>query len=180
MSPRVIAVHTKATHAFSKQQASAVELLAGHGVVGDAHCGVTVKHRSRVARDPMQPNLRQVHLLHQELLEELATRGFDVAPGQMGENITTAGLPLLALAEGTIIRLGRDATICITGLRNPCAQIENFKPGLLAAVLDRAPDGTLIRKAGVMAIVLHSGTVEAGDSITVLKNPQPYIPLRPV
>lgn len=180
MTARVLAVHARGTHSFSKDSASAIELVAGHGVAGDAHFGVTVKHRSRVARDPTQPNLRQVHLLAQELFDELAAQGLHVAPGQMGENITTTGLPLLALSEGCVLRVGEHASVRVTGLRNPCAQIENFKPGLLAAVLDRTPEGELVRKAGVMGVVLESGVVRPGDSIVIVQSPQPHRPLQPV
>ncbi|MHB1329747.1 MAG: MOSC domain-containing protein, partial [Gemmatimonadales bacterium] len=140
MSPVIVAVHSRPVHAFSKDSLSAIELVEGHGVRGDAHFGATVKHRSRVARDPSQPNLRQVHLLHDELFSDLAASGLDVLPGQLGENVTTRGIPLLSLSTGTRLRLGEHAVIEITGLRNPCSQIESFKPGLLAAVLGRASD----------------------------------------
>lgn len=177
---RVVAVHAKSVHAFSKDGVPAIELVAGQGVAGDAHCGVTVKHRSRVARDPTQPNLRQVHLMHGELFAELADRGLDVLPGQMGENITTAGLDLLALAEGTCLRVGGQALVRVTGLRNPCAQIEAFMPGLLAAVLDRSPEGELVRKAGVMGVVVEPGVVRAGDAIAIVHVPEQRVALRPV
>jgi MOSC domain-containing protein YiiM len=180
MSALVLSVHSKATHAFSKDPVSAIELVEGHGVAGDAHFGITVKHRSRVAKDPTQPNLRQVHLLHQELLDELAQRGLTVAPGQFGENITTSGLSLLSLSEGTVLRIGPQAVVRITGLRNPCAQIENFKPGLLAAVLDRTPEGELVRKAGVMGVVLVSGHVSPRDHVEVLAASATHSPLKPV
>jgi MOSC domain-containing protein YiiM len=177
---RVTAVHSKATHAFSKAERSGIELIEGHGVRGDAHCGVTVKHRSRVARDPTQPNLRQVHLLHQELFEEVAAAGIEVKPGQMGENITTEGIDLLGLSAGTQLKIGSSAVVEVTGLRNPCSQIERFKPGLLAAVLGRAADGSVLRKAGVMAIVLEGGSIQAGDAISVLRKPRLHTPLQPV
>ena len=180
MNARVLAVHSKALHAFSKDKVPEIELIAGHGVQGDAHFGVTVKHRSRVARDPTQPNLRQVHLLQEELLSEVRKLGHVVGHGQMGENITTQGIDLLGLSPGSQLRLGTEALIEITGLRNPCAQIEAFKPGLLAAVLGRTAEGTLIRKAGIMAIVLKSGAVKAGDEIAVVHVPSPPIPLQPV
>ncbi len=180
MTGKVLAVHAKGTHAFSKETRPSIELVAGHGVASDAHYGITVKHRSRVAKDPNQPNLRQVHLMHGELFAELATKGYTVSPGQLGENITTDGLDLLALAEGTMLRIGSTATLKLTGLRNPCAQIEAFMPGLLAAVLDRAPDGELTRKAGVMAVVLESGPVQPGDAIVIEHPPGPHAPLRPV
>jgi MOSC domain-containing protein YiiM len=176
----VVAVHSKATHAFSKDTVPRIELIAGEGVAGDAHSGVTVKHRSRVARDPTQPNLRQVHLMHAELFTELAAKGLHVSPGCMGENITTAGLDLLALGEGTTLRIGRHVRVRVTGLRNPCSQIEAFMPGLMAAVLDRTPDGALVRKAGVMGVVLASGTVEAGDLVVVEHAPSPCVALKPV
>jgi MOSC domain-containing protein YiiM len=177
---RVAAVSTQAVHAFSKDRASSIQLIAGQGVAGDAHSGVTVQHRSRVARDPTQPNLRQVHLIHSELLAELASRGLHVLPGQMGENITTLGIPLLALSQGTLLGIGRDALVQITGLRNPCAQIESFMPGLLAAVLDRTEEGKLVRKAGVMGIVIRSGSVRPDDPITIVQSPPRHTPLQPV
>lgn len=180
MSAYVLAVHSKGTHAFSKDTLPRITVVAGHGVAGDAHSGVTVRHRSRVAKDPSQPNLRQVHLIHGELHDELHRRGLDVRPGQMGENITTRGLPLLDLSAGTVLRIGSAVVLRITGLRNPCGQIESFMPGLLAAVLDRAADGGLIRKAGVMAVVLESGDVQPGDEIVVLAVPTVHVPLQPV
>ena len=180
MTAQVVAVHSKSTHAFSKDSARRIQLLAGQGVVGDAHCGATVRHRSRVARDPTRPNLRQVHLMHSELFAELARRGLYVLPGQMGENITTAGLPLLDLARGTELRIGAQALVRVTGLRNPCAQIEAFMPGLLAAVLDHTPEGKRVRKAGIMGIVLESGSVDPGDTITIEHVPRSPAPLQPV
>jgi MOSC domain-containing protein YiiM len=176
--PRILALAAAPTHGFSKAPAARLDLVAGLGVAGDAHQGATVKHRSRVARDPTQPNLRQVHLLHAELLAELATRGFDVPPGGLGENILTEGLDLLALPRGARLRIGA-VELEVTGLRNPCAQIEAYRPGLLAAVLDRAPDGALIRKTGVMAVVLQGGGIAVGDAITVAL-PAQAEPLTPV
>lgn len=180
MSAHVVAVHSSRSHTFSKEIASGIRLLAGSGVENDAHCGVTVKHRSRVARDPSQPNLRQVHFIHAELLAELEASGLRVSPGHLGENITTLGLPLLDLSEGAVLRLGDRALVRVTGLRNPCAQIEAFMPGLLSAVLGRSADGELIRKAGVMGVVLESGSVAPGDPIAVVDVPSVDVPLRPV
>jgi MOSC domain-containing protein YiiM len=180
MSSTVVAVHTKSTHAFSKDCAPGIQLVAGYGVAGDAHYGATVQHRSRVAKDPSQPNLRQVHLLHSELLVELAAKGLHVQPGQMGENITTSELDLLALSAGTVLRIGSQALVQLTGLRNPCAQIEAFMPGLLAAVLGRTVDGQLVRKAGVMGVVLESGPVVPGDAIVIEHAPDAYAALAPV
>ena len=166
MTPAVLAVASSPAHGFSKAAVPEIRLLAGLGVDGDAHQGVTVKHRSRVARDPTQPNLRQVHLLHAELFAELAAQGFSVKPGDIGENITTAGLDLLALPRGTRLRLG-EALVEVTGLRNPCRQLDTFQPGLMTATLDRDPNGGLIRKAGIMAVVLESGRVRTGDLVQV-------------
>jgi len=163
----VIAVARSATHTFSKAIQSRIRLLSGLGVEGDAHNGTTVKHRSRVARDPTQPNLRQVHLLHTELHDELSARGFVVRPGDMGENITTRGINLLALPSGTRLHLGPTAIVEVTGLRNPCVQIDRFQRGLLAAVVDRDAAGEIVRKSGVMSIVVRDGEVGPGDSIAV-------------
>ena len=174
----VEAVHCSAGHTFSKPTSAAIRLVAGLGVEGDAHMGETVKHRSRVARDPNQPNLRQVHLIHAELHDDLHddlhARGFSAAAGDMGENITTRGVDLLALPTGTRLHLGEGAVIEVTGLRNPCAQLDRFEPGLMAAVLDRDFEGNLIRKAGIMAIVLAGGEVSPGDAIRVALPDEPH------
>ena len=182
-SPRdavVLAVSAFPTHAFSKPVREQIILLAGLGVEGDAHAGVTVKHRSRVARDPTQPNLRQVHLIHGELLDELVSAGFAVAPGVMGENITTRGIDLLCLPRGTRLRIGASAVVEITGLRNPCAQLDAYQKGLTAATLARDEAGELVRKAGVMAVVLEGGVVKPGDMIVVVLPPQPHYRLEKV
>ena len=163
----VVAVARSDAHTFSKVVQTRIRLLSGLGVDGDAHKGTTVKHRSRVARDPTQPNLRQVHLIHAELHDELSKRGFVVKPGDMGENITTRGIDLLAHPTGTRLHVGRDAIIELTGLRNPCVQIDRFQSGLLAAVVGRDEPGGIVRKTGVMSIVVRDGEVTAGDSIVV-------------
>ncbi|QLC23846.1 MOSC domain-containing protein [Parasphingopyxis algicola] len=163
----IIAVSRKALHGIAKPNAETIRLVAAHGVEGDVHFGVTVQHRSRVMQNPDQPNLRQVHLIHAELFDELAVRGFRVAPGDMGENITTRGVNLLALPEGTELVIGNKARLQITGLRNPCKQLNGHAPGLMNAVLGKDADGNLIRKAGVMALVLEGGEVRAGDAIMV-------------
>jgi MOSC domain-containing protein YiiM len=165
MPAEVIAVAAAAGHGFSKPVLPAITLLAGLGVEGDAHCGVTVKHRSRVARNPHQPNLRQVHLVAAELLEDLRRQGFAVAAGAIGENVTVAGLELLELPQGTRLHLGSAAVVEVTGLRNPCHQLDRFQPGLMQAVLGRAPDGTLLLRAGIMGIVLQGGVVRPGDAV---------------
>ena len=165
---KIISVASDTGHSFSKITQSEITLIAGQGVLGDAHCGTTVKHRSRVAKDPSQPNLRQVHLIHSELFDEVAEQGLKVSPGQMGENITTRGLDLLAMPQGTRLYLGADAVIEITGLRNPCSQIEKFQSGLLKACLDKDEQGNLIRKSGVMSIVIQGGIVSQDDMIKVI------------
>jgi MOSC domain-containing protein YiiM len=180
MRAHVTAVSSSAEHSFSKWTAPRISLIAGSGVEGDAHCGVTVKHRSRVAKDPTQPNLRQVHLIHAELLEELASMGFAVLPGQLGENITTRGLDLLGLPAGAQLRIGGSAVVTLTGLRNPCAQLDEFQDGLMSAVLGRSPEGKLIRKSGVMGIVTAAGVVRPGDAIDVKLPAAPHRPLAPV
>jgi MOSC domain-containing protein YiiM len=180
MTAIVEAVSCSPIHSLSKGNQLAIQLLAGLGVAGDAHAGVTVKHRSRVARDPHQPNLRQVHLIHSELHTELREAGFEVAAGQMGENITTRGIDLLGLPTGTRLRLGEEAIVEITGLRTPCAQLDQIQPGLMAAVLGRDEQGNLIRKAGVMGIVVASGLVRPGDPIRIELPPIPHRPLEPV
>jgi MOSC domain-containing protein YiiM len=177
---QVLAVHCGAEHGFSKRPQSAIQMVAGWGVQGDAHGGVTVKHLSRVAKDPTQPNLRQVHLLQAELLDTLRSDGFDVVPGQLGENITTRGIDLLALPQGSHLHIGHVAVLQITGLRNPCVQIDRYKRGLMAAVLGRAADGSLIRKAGVMAIVLATGAVRPGDVVQVVLPEGEHLALQPV
>jgi MOSC domain-containing protein YiiM len=180
LSGRVLAVARDAEHRFSKQRASELRVLVGLGVEGDAHQGATVKHRSRVAADPTQPNLRQVHLIHAELFGELGRQGFAVGPADLGENITTEGVDLLALPRGALLRIGGEAVLEVTGLRNPCIQIERFRPGVLAAVLHKTADGKLIRKTGVMSIVRAGGVVRPGDSITAELPPAPHSPLDPV
>lgn len=176
----VIAVSRSPAHAFSKAGQDAIRLIAGMGVEGDAHAGVTVKHRSRVAVDPTRPNLRQVHLIHAELFDELARRGLDVPAGGMGENVTTRGLDLLGLPAGARLRLGASALVEVTGLRNPCRQLDAFRPGLMAASLDRDARGCLIRKAGIMGIVLEGGEVRPGAPIRVELPPEPHRRLGPV
>lgn len=179
MQPRILCVSRDDAHRFSKRPQPRIRLLAGLGVEGDAHAGATVQHRSRVARDPSQANLRQVHLIHAELYAELDAQGFDLEHGQLGENLTTGGLDLLALPRGSRLRLGEAAVVELTGLRNPCAQLDALRPGLTAAVLARDADGGLIRKAGVMAIVLSDGEVRPGDAIRV-ELPERHVALLPV
>jgi MOSC domain-containing protein YiiM len=180
MAGIVTAVSRSPTHSFTKPNADAIRLVAGLGVDGDAHQGATVKHRSRLERFGHLPNLRQVHLMHAELFDELRGTGFAVAAGQMGENVTTRGVDLLALPTGARLRLGKDAVVEVTGLRNPCRQLDKLKPGLMAATLARDADDNLIRKAGIMGIVLAGGEVREGDPIRVELPPPPHRKLEPV
>ena len=176
----VVAVSTSPTHDFSKPNRPVVRLLAGLGVEGDAHLGTTVQHLSRVRHHPDAPNLRQVHLIHAELHEELAAAGFTVGPGELGENVTTRGIDLLGLPTGSRLRLGAEAVVEVTGLRNPCFQIDVFQAGVLKQVVGRAEDGSIVRKSGVMAIVLVGGEVRPGEPIAVETPPEPHQPLVPV
>lgn len=176
----VVAVSASAVHDFSKPAQPVIRLLEGLGVDGDAHCGTTVKHRSRVKRDPQQPNLRQVHLLHTELFDEVAGHGHRLRPGDMGENVTTTGVDLLALPVGTVLRLGDRAEVELTGLRNPCWQIDHFQDGLLKEMLDVDDRGAVVREAGVMPVVLRSGEVRPGDPVTVILPAGPPVALTPV
>jgi MOSC domain-containing protein YiiM len=180
MNATVVAVSKSATHTMSKPNVESIYLLAGLGVEGDAHAGVTVKHRSRVAQDPTQPNLRQVHLIHSELHNEIQALGFAILPGQMGENITTKGISLLDLPRHTRLHIGENAIVEITGLRNPCNQLNGLQEGLMQAVLGRDENNNLIRKAGVMGIVIQSGMVYAEDRIVIELPQPPFLPLERV
>jgi MOSC domain-containing protein YiiM len=175
----IVAVSRDSQHRFSKPNVDAITLIEGIGVEGDAHSGATVQHLSRVARDPSQANLRQVHLIHRELFDEVAANGYSVAPGDMGENVTTSGIDLLGLSQGTRLHLGDEAIIEITGLRNPCTQINGLASGLMKQTLGRDEEGNIIRKAGVMSIVLAGGVVKPGDSIRI-EAPAAHVPLAPV
>lgn len=175
----VKAVSKSPTHSFSKKNETSINLLKGLGIEGDAHCGATVKHKSRVAKTPELPNLRQVHLIHAELLAELSEKGFAVKAGELGENITTEGIDLLGLPKDTILKIG-DTQIGITGLRSPCSQIDRFQSGLMKAVLDKDNEGNLIRKSGIMGVVLEGGTIKAGDAIEIVLPKEPFIALEVV
>ncbi|MFC7553350.1 MOSC domain-containing protein [Pseudoroseomonas wenyumeiae] len=177
MQGRIVSVGRSPAHGFSKPPCGSITLLAGLGVEGDAHAGAQVKHRSRVAADPTQPNLRQVHLFHAEMLAELAHRGFVLAPGDIGENVTTAGLDLLALPQDTLLHLGDEAVLRVTGLRNPCTQLDTFRPGLMRALLGRGAEGQVLRLAGIMAVVVRGGTLRSGDTLRAELPPPPHRPL---
>jgi MOSC domain-containing protein YiiM len=176
----VLAVASSDVHGFSKQLRDAVTVVEGLGITGDTHAGVTVQHRSRVRRDPSQPNLRQVHLIHSELFDELRGAGYDVGPGDLGENVTTQGIDLLGLPRGTRLRLGADVLLEVTGLRNPCQQINDFRAGLLKEVVRPDGDGGVIRKGGIMTVVLQGGLVRPGDPIAVELPAEPHETLAPV
>ncbi|GAA2901483.1 MOSC domain-containing protein [Streptomyces mexicanus] len=180
MGATVKAVSSNGTYSFTKPNRDSITLLAGLGVEGDVHAGVTVKHRSRVAQDPTQPNLRQVHLIHEELFAEVARAGFAVSPGDLGENITTSGIDLLGLPVGTLLHIGAEAVVEVTGLRNPCRQIDSFRSGLLKQVVGRDEDGNVVRKAGIMSIVVHGGEVRPGDPIRAELPAEPHRPLERV
>ena len=181
MTGQIIAVARAEGHRFAKQPRETIQLVAGFGVEGDAHAGAAVQHLSAAKKAPAAPNLRQVHLIHRELFDELAAEGFSVRAGELGENVTTQGIALLDLAEGTRLKLGAEAVIEITGLRNPCRQIDdNVGRGAMAATLETAPDGSLIRKCGVMAVVIEGGEVKANDPIAIVFEPAEKMPLQPV
>lgn len=179
-SGKVEGVCISSSHSFSKQIQKSITLLEDLGVEGDAHLGKTVKHRSRIAVDPTQPNLRQVHLIHAELQDELIEKGFSVRIGVMGENIATRNIDLLGLPRGSRLSIGTNAVEEITGLRNPCKQLEDYQKGLLSAVLDKGDDGELTRKSGVMGIVVLGGDVQTGDEIKVSLPNKPYLKLERV
>jgi MOSC domain-containing protein YiiM len=180
MAGVVTAVSRSPAHTLTKPNHESVRLIAGLGVEGDAHMGQTVKHRSRVARDPTRPNLRQVHLIHSELHDELSAAGISVAAGEMGENVTTRGIDLLRLPTGARLGLGDSAVVEVTGLRNPCVQLDRIQPGLMAATLERDERRGPVGKAGVMAVVLAGGDVRPGDAIRVELPAEPHRPLEPV
>lgn len=180
MTGEVEAVSRGGRHTFSKSNELWIRLVAGLGVEGDAHMGATVQHRYDARRRPHAPNLRQVHLISAELHDELRAAGFSVGAGDLGENVTTRGLDLLALGTGTRLHLGDEAVVEVTGLRTPCVQIDRFQPGLMAAVLGRNEHGGVVRKAGIMSIVLRGGDVRAGDPIRVVRPAGPHVPLAPV
>ncbi|GAA1425209.1 MOSC domain-containing protein [Streptomyces thermospinosisporus] len=180
MSGTVTAVSSNGEYSFTKPNRESITLLAGLGVEGDVHAGTTVKHRSRIAQDPTQPNLRQVHLIHEELFAEVSRAGFEVRPGDLGENITTRGIDLLALPTGTLLHIGAEAVVEVTGLRNPCVQIDAFQEGLLKQVVGRDEEGNLVRKAGIMSVVRRGGVVRPGDTITVKLPAEPHRPLERV
>ena len=180
MSGVVQALARDALHRVSKQPVERLRLVAGLGVDGDAHAGLTMQHRSRWVKQRTVPNLRQVHLIHAELFDELAVKGFALSPAQMGENVTTQGIDLLGLSTGTRLRLGGEAVIEVTGLRNPCFKLDQLSPGLMQAVLEKGPGKTMIRKAGIMAVVIASGEVGVGDGIAIVHTPAWTISLAPV
>jgi len=180
MTGAVIAVSRSATHTVTKSNHESIRLEVGLGVAGDAHRGATVQHLSRIARDPMQPNFRQVHLIHAELFDELAVSGFKIEAGQMGENVTTRGVDLLALPTGARLRLGAEALVEVTGLRNPCLQLDGIAPGLMKATLSRDASGALVRKAGIMAVVIAGGEIRPGDEIAIVLPPVPHRALEPI
>ncbi len=178
MPARVVAVSLSRTHTFSKHPQPHIHLLAGLGVEGDAHCGATVRHRYLARRDPTQPNLTQVHLLQAELLETLRSSGFPLLPGDLGENITTSGIDLLALPASTRLHIGPAAVVEITGLRTPCVQMNHLRPGLMAAVFTYLPSGKKSPRTGVMSIVRRGGTVTPDCPIEIELPALPHQPMK--
>lgn len=178
-SPIVIAVASDSKHNIIKPIRESVRLIAGWGVEGDAHAGKTVQHRYDKRRNPDAPNLRQVHLMHSELFDQVSGLGLSVKPGQMGENITTRHIDILNLPRGTQLRIG-EAVIEITGLRNPCKYLNQIAPGLLKACLGKHEDGTNFPHSGVMGVILADGEVKAGDEIHIITPPKPHERLKPV
>ncbi|MGW0570409.1 MOSC domain-containing protein [Streptomyces tauricus] len=177
MGGSVVAVSSNGVYSFSKPNRESITLLAGLGVEGDVHAGVTVKHRFRMRKDPSQPNLRQVHLIHEELFDEVRDAGFEVAAGELGENVTTRGIDLLGLPAGTLLRLGDEAVVEVTGLRNPCAQIDTFRKGLMKQVVGRGEDGKVLVRSGIMGVVVTGGPVRPGDPVGVELPAGPHLPL---
>ncbi|MET9565500.1 MOSC domain-containing protein [Streptomyces tauricus] len=177
MGGSVVAVSSNGVYSFSKPNRESITLLAGLGVAGDVHAGVTVKHRFRMRKDPSQPNLRQVHLIHEELFDEVRDAGFEVAAGELGENVTTRGIDLLGLPAGTLLRLGDEAVVEVTGLRNPCAQIDTFRKGLMKQVVGRGEDGKVLVRSGIMGVVVTGGPVRPGDPVGVELPAGPHLPL---
>ena len=173
----VAAVSRYRRHRFSKTPELLVRLIEGIGIEGDAHAGRTVQHRYDARKDPSRPNLRQVHFIEAEELDRLGRAGFTVEPGSLGENITTRGLDLPVLPSGALLRLGETAVVAVTGLRDPCVLLDRVQPGLKAALLGRDPHGRLLRRSGIMSIVLAGGDVRPGDPIRVDLPPRPHRPL---
>jgi MOSC domain-containing protein YiiM len=171
----VVAVSIDGKHRFSKTPRLSVSLTKGHGIEGDAHYGPLVQHRCLARRAPTAANLRQVHLIPSELFDALRTRGFEVRPGNLGENITTLGLDLECLPLGTMLRLGASAIVRLTGLRTPCILIDRFEAGLK----DELRGGLLGPRfrAGVMAIVSDGGEVSPGDLIRAVLPAPPHVVL---
>ncbi|WP_020121112.1 MOSC domain-containing protein [Streptomyces canus] len=177
MGGKITAVSSNGTYSFTKPNRESITLLAGFGVEGDVHGGATVKHRFRMRKDPSQPNLRQVHLMHEELFDEVRRAGFEVAAGELGENVTTRGVDLLGLPTGTLLHLGGEAVVEVTGLRNPCAQIDRFQKGLMKQVVGRSEDGRALFRSGIMSVVVRGGVVRAGDAVGVELPEGPHQPL---
>lgn len=180
MAGRIEALHSSPSHSLKKETTSSLEIIKGLGVKGDAHMGAKIKHVYRVRKDPNEPNLRQVHIIHAELFDELKTKDFDISFGEMGENITCSGLDILSLPTDTELQMGVSTRLKVTGLRNPCAQLDSIKKGLMKACLDRNQSGEMIPKVGIMTIVLEGGIINQGDEIKVVFPPEPHRKLEAV
>jgi MOSC domain-containing protein YiiM len=161
----VVAVASKEKHEFSKRTRHAITLVEDHGVEGDVHAGRVIQHRYLAKKMPVMPNNRQVHLIASELFTELGLSGFNVSPGELGENITTAGLDLTNLPLGTRLRLGSSAVVEITGLRTPCSLIDRFQKGLKRAMIMKHEQPRF--RCGVLGVAKATGKIAPGDPIIV-------------
>lgn len=174
MNATVISVSRSSGHSFRKACEESINLIEGFGVEGDVHAGKKIKHTFLAKEDPDRKNIRQIHLIAAELFTELKGKGFNVDPGQLGENITTEGIDLLSLPTGTLLHIGNGAVIELTALRQPCIQIDEFQQGLLKEVVYKDSGGNIIRKVGVMGVILVSGAVSPNDEIIVETPDKPH------
>jgi len=164
----VLSVSMSSSHGFSKRPTDYIYLLSGCGVQGDVHCSGAASSN----------NKRQVHLIASELLTELARkdskgRAYIISPGALGENITTKGIDLVGLNEGTRLHFGDGddhAIVRITGLRNPKKRLDEWPKGLLDRCAMKNKKGEITgRKIGVMGIVEEDGFVQPGHMVYVEK-----------
>jgi len=173
---RVVGLARDGRNGFSKSAMDTICLIQGQGVEGDAHSGPFVRHRYLARRQPRLPNLRQVHLIPSELFEALRNAGYDLHPGDLGDNIATAGLDLETLPMGALLDLGSEACIELTGLRTPCVLIDRFRTGLKRQMVCSEPVAPRFR-CGVMSIVRTGGRLAVGDPIRVRLPPKPWTDL---
>ena len=163
----VLSVSRDDKHRFSKPTVSSIRLVAGFGVEGDSHAGATVQHLYEKKRNPSAPNLCQVHFMAAELFDDLVPTGYTVAPGELGENVTTEGINLMSLPLGTQLHLGAQAVVSVTGMRSPCSLINGYQKGLMKQLIKTDAAGTVHRRGGIMGVVVRGGVVNPGDCIRV-------------